>query len=205
VYHLESVRIDQNVNQVLLDRVTFLGGSDDNTARVFVTYPSGKSQPRNVTIRNSVFGKAHGSYNIDFGGGACQNFVFAYNTFTQERLSSCGAGSSITWVGNIGPKSANTAGCTPGTTWLRNVWQWDSDPRVCSGEAANNTWVSGARFEANALGLDANLRPLPGSPVLEKGEPPAGSYCTGALGSIDRNGDARPLGGFCDAGAFEGS
>ena len=53
-YHLESVRIDQNVNGVLLDRVTFLPGAHYNTSTVFITTPN-LSNPSNITIQNSVF------------------------------------------------------------------------------------------------------------------------------------------------------
>lgn len=199
VYHLESIRIDQNVDGVLIDRVTFLSGGDDNTALIFITRPSlGVPGPRNVTIRNSVFGNHGGSYNIDFGGrGPCAGFVFAYNTFTKERLSSCTSPSSIQWIGNIGPKSPNGINCTSGTTWTRNVWQWAGDPRVCSGESTS-TWVSGPNYSISGMNLDANFRPLAGSPVIDAGET---SYCTGALGAIDRDGDSRVA--PCDAGAFE--
>lgn len=195
--HLESVRIDQNVSDVLIDRVTFLptGPEGDNTARLFITHPGGASYPRNITIRNSVFFAAGGSYSIDGGAGAPCSFTFAYNTFAQERNISCNPGGSVLWVGNVGPKSSNGIACTPNTTWRKNAWQWDGDPRVCSGEAANETWLNGSRYSISAAGLDSNYRPLPGAAVIDKGE----ASCI----TQDRDGNPRPVGAACDAGAFE--
>ena len=204
VYHLESVRIDQNVDGVLLDRVTFLDGGEDNTALVFITFPNPTTpRPRNITIRNSVFGNHGGSYNIDGGGGeACENWTFAYNTFSKERNVRCGAGSSVLWVGNAGPKSPSGVNCTPGTTWTRNVWQWSSNSANCSDNT--DTWVEGPNFEVAALGLDSSYQLLARSPLIDAGEAPGASdYCTGALGSADRDGDPRPQGAACDAGADE--
>jgi hypothetical protein len=200
VYHLESIRIDQNVDGVLIDRVTFIAGGEDNTALIFITTPSQSTpNPKNITIQNSIFGAAQGSYAI-VGGGfrACEGWTFAYNTFAQERSLECQDGSSIQWIANIGPKSPSGANCTPGTTWTKNHWQWSSNSSNCSGNT--DVWIEGDNFSTNALGLDADMHVMAGSPVIDAAE---ATYCTGKLGAVDRDGDPRPTGAACDAGADE--
>jgi hypothetical protein len=203
VYHLESVRIDGNVDGVLLDRVTFADGGEDNTALVFITR-QGDANPRNITIQNSVFGEHAGSANIDGGGnGVCRNWTLAYNTLTKPASLSCQPGSRIRFIGNAGP-FASYAVCTAGATYARNVWQWSSDPRHCPGQPENDSWAPGPDFGIDALGLDAHRRPGSGSVVIDAGERgDAPTHCTGELGGVDRDGRARPQGGACDAGAYE--
>jgi hypothetical protein len=200
VYHLETVRIDKQVEGVTIEDSVFESGGEDNTALVFITSPNGATwNPSNITIRNTVFGSHGGSVNMDGGAFAvCDNWTFAYNTFTKDRISTCASGSSVTWVGNAGPKSG--ASCGTGETWIRNVWQ-DSADTSCG----TDTWVEGTRFAIDSLGLDANFQPSSGSSaVVDAGETDSGSdYCTGALGSVDRAGNARPVGSACDAGAYE--
>lgn len=207
-YHLETVRIDQNVDGVLLDRVVWLNGCECSTAQLFITYPpAGTTWPQNIVVRNSIFGTTTaGSYAVDAGGGSemlnCF-YTFAYNTFAKERnISNCGPGSVILHVGNAGPKSPSGVNCTPGTTWTNNVWQWSSNPANCSGNT--DRWVNGVNFAVAALGLDANYRLTAGSPLINAGETnSANDYATGALGSRDIDGDTRPNGSRSDAGADE--
>src|SRR6186997_1684793 len=64
----------------------------------------------------------------------------------------------------------------PGVLRVRRYIAWlglalvlgATDPRVCLGEAVNDTWVLDSRYSISALGLDANYRPLPGSAVIDK-------------------------------------
>jgi hypothetical protein len=203
VYHLESIRIDQNVHNVLIDSVTFEDGGEDGTSLIFITKVSG-TLPSNITIQNSTFGEHDGDYNIDGGGNTvCLDYVIAYNTFSKQTLWSCTSGSDIEFVGNIGP-FASFGGCPTGGTYHDNLWQWSSDPRHCTGQVANDDWEAGTNFGIEALGLDANYRLEAGSPAINAAETPGASdYCTGALGSADIDGDTRPAGSVCDAGADE--
>jgi len=60
--------------------------------------------------------------------------------------------------------------------------------------------VNAASFSISALGLDANLKLLAGSPAIDAAE--TAGYCTSTL-KRDFDGEARPMGSACDAGADE--
>lgn len=203
VYHLETVRIDQYVDGVIIENSVFQDGGEDGTAHVFI--PAASSHlPKNITVRNSYFGTKSGSLNIDGGWteDPCENWVFAYNIFRQGVLVNCQTGGSVTWIGNVMSRSNSGCGMTGGHVWIENVIQWSSDPR-CGGHSGDQ-WVNGTNFGLDGMDIDADGRPQPGSVLIDAGETPdADDYCTGALGSVDMDGVTRPIGSACDAGPFE--
>ncbi len=200
VYHLEMIRIDQNVNGVLIDRVTFescangSGYAGCGSGQIFITTPNGSTyDPTNIVIRNSIF-KGSPNYGIQIHSNVdCANFTLAYNVFKNEPvLWSCGSRSNIQLIGNVGPRPQT---CLSGITYTKNVWQ-----HSVGSPCGTDTLVIGPSFSVSALGLDSNYRPVSGSRVIGAGEE---SYCRGALGSVDRDGNGRPSTGSCTAGAYE--
>jgi hypothetical protein len=190
-YHLEQVRIDQNVDGVTLDRVTFGACPDCGSGHVFITTPNTTTfDPTRVTIRNSVF-EGSANYAIQIHQNVnIANWTYAYNTFRQEAQYGESSRSNFLVVGNAGTRPQM---CLSGVTWTRNVWQW-----AVGNPCGTDKLVTGNSFSISALGLDAALRPTAGSPVIDTGET---SYCTGPLGGISRDGRSRTA--PCDAGAFE--
>jgi hypothetical protein len=59
--------------------------------------------------------------------------------------------------------------------------------------------VTGDSFSTDQLGLDTDETLLAGSPAIDAGE----AMCVATSGGFDFEGDARPLGSACDAGADE--
>jgi len=202
-YHLEQLRIDGNVDGVLLDRVTFeacLNGAGYNgcgSGQVFVTSPSTMVYPRNLTIRNSIF-KGGPNYWIQThtNVSVCNGWTIAYNTFKNSSSYACGSRSNMLLVGNLGTEPQN---CVSGTTYTKNVWQWSTGT-----PCGTDTRVTGTNFQVNQLGLNADFTLAAGSPAIDAAE--TAGYCTTSLGSVDRFGNTRPVGAAgCDAGAHERS
>jgi hypothetical protein len=199
-HHLEMIRIDGNVNGVLIDRVTFercvdgAGYIGCGSGHIFITTPSTTTiDPTNIVIRNSVF-KGTAFFGIQIHSNVdCHNITLAYNTSVNDTVNwGCANRSNIQLIGNVAPRPQT---CLSGTTYTRNVWQ-----HSVGSPCGTDTLVIGPNYSLSALGLDANLRPMSGSRVISAGE---SSYCAGALGGVDRDGKARPNGSSCTAGAYE--
>ena len=177
MYHLESVRIDQNVDGALLDRVTVLPGGEDNTSLVFITTINPNIKPRNITVRNSRFGNHSGYYNVAIHNnvGNCGSYTFAYNTFSKEAGYETCTTAGPTWIGNIGTKPA-WVGCVG--KFVKNVWQ-SLAPSACG----TDKWVEGPNFSTSAIGLNADMTLRQGSPAINAGEVLSGTAYCGALGA----------------------
>jgi hypothetical protein len=198
VFHLENIRI-QGAANVTVKSSWFLPGSDAGSGHIFITTTAPDDvQPTGFRLENNVMEPVEGSFVLQQHSNvqSCADYVIAYNTLHQELLFQCGTTAGMQWIGNLGPKGG--AGCDG--TYVRNVWQHDVD--VACG---SDTWVDGPRYEVSMLGLAADGQHLAaGSPAIDAAEMPGDSdYCTGALGSLDREGNGRPAGGACDAGAHE--
>jgi hypothetical protein len=104
-YHLEQVRIDQNVDGVTLDRVTFGACPDCGSGHVFITTPNTTTfDPTRVTIRNSVF-EGSANYAIQIHSNVnIANWTYAYNTFRQEAQYGESSRSNFLVVGNAGTR-----------------------------------------------------------------------------------------------------
>lgn len=198
-YHLEQIRIDQNVDGVTINRVTLnacpngAGFVGCGSGQIFITTPTSvTTDPTNIVIKNTVF-KGSPNYAVQVHANvSLANSTFAYNTYVPEPVNFDVNPTSVTFLGNSGGRPQN---CTSGVTWTKNVWQW-STGTACGTDIR----VQGDNFAIDQLLLDANLRPQSGSPVIGAAET---SYCTSTLGSVDRDGNIRPVSSVCDAGAFE--
>lgn len=211
--HVETIRLDSRgnggtVHDITLDRVYLVEGDESNTSAIFITkvFEEGVStpvDPYNIVIQNSIIGTTNANYGLYAHSGVaeCIGWEFSYNTFAQTSFfDGCNTTEDITWTGNIGPR-ASFDECWG--TYVQNVWQHEFDSSNCG---ATDEWVSGNSFSTDSLGLDANWHLEAGSPAINEGETPGASdVCTGALGSVDIDGDTRPFGGSgnCDAGADE--
>jgi hypothetical protein len=180
--HMEGIRIDQNVDTVMIDRVTFLPGGDWGSGHIFITTPqeTTTTNPTNITIRNSKFYGASMSFHMQVNSNAeCANMTLAYNTFyAHEPWDFCDNQNTGTrMIGNLGFRPQS---CYSGVTFTANVWQWSSGT-ACG----TDTRVAGDDFETTNLGINATTLDLEaGSVAIDAGETPGASdYCTGDLGS----------------------
>jgi hypothetical protein len=198
-FHLEMLRLDANTAFFTLSRSTFDDGDHSGTSSVFITTPqSGTELPHDLTFMNNFFGTidgSTGSFDVHSNVTTCQNFTFAYNTLTTgPGALQCATYDNVLYDGNLGWK-ASFAGCDG--TYVRNVWQDELD-NTCG----SDTWVQGTRYAIDALGLATDHFHLaPGSPAIDAGE--TAGTCTALLGAIDHDGEPRPAGAACDAGADE--
>ena len=205
-FHLELVRVGRGVSGLTFDRVLF-GPCPNGTnfvgcgsGQLFLTtsqvnvYP-----PRNVVVRNSRFTRTV-NYHIQTNQNIANsnvNWTLAYNTFgTNEPIAMNGPHTGIAMIGNLGPRPQL---CTPGVTFTKNVWQW-----AVGTPCGTDKRVTGDSYSTSALGLNTDLTLRAGSPAVDAAEIDLGTdYCTGPLGSVDYEGNLRPVGAACDAGADE--
>ncbi|HET9721893.1 MAG TPA: choice-of-anchor Q domain-containing protein, partial [Candidatus Saccharimonadales bacterium] len=148
--------------------------------------------PTNLTFRNNFFGS---DQNPTFSSGIpdCTGYVWAYNTHHDTPGDSCIANG--TWIGNLAPRPGYY---TCEGTHTKNVWQ-DSINYTCGSDKV----IVGTRFASDSLGLGGSdgFHLTASSPAIDAAE--SGGYCTSTLGAKDIDGNSRPQGAACDAGADE--
>jgi chitodextrinase len=205
-FHLEMVRVGRGVNGLTFDRVTFgpcpsgSGYIGCASGQLFITTSQANTlPPRNLVVRNSRFFRAV-NFHIQTHqnvGTADVGWTFAYNTFgNHEPIAMNANHAGVSMIGNLGTRPQT---CVPGTTYVKNVWQWTSGTPCGSDKR-----VAGESYATNALGLNSDLTLTSSSAAINAGEADTASdYCTGALGSVDYSGKLRPLGAACDAGSSE--
>lgn len=197
-FHLEMVRLDSGTSDFTLRNSTFDNHDNSNTASVFITQPGPSDpSPRDLTFQNNFFGTndAVGVFDVHGNVSTCRRFTFAYNTFRAPTgLFQCTSAPGTRWIANLGANSPSSP-CVG--AYVKNVWQ---DPR--RDRCGTDKWMIGARGAVNRLGLGGrggfHLRA--GSPAINAGEL---RYCLTSLGRRDHDGQRRPIGRRCDAGADE--
>jgi hypothetical protein len=199
-FHLETIRLDGGTSFFTLRNSTFDSGDRSGTATVFITVPSPGSDeaPHDLTFENNRFGTTDSvvTFNVHSNVTRCVNLTFAYNTFLETAgLFQCTQAVNVRWIGNLGANGPSTP-CF-GTS-INNVWQ---DPRRDS--CGSDRWVTGPRASTSRLGLGGpdGFRLQRGSPAINAGE--RGGYCMTTLRARDHDGQGRPRGTRCDAGADE--
>jgi hypothetical protein len=206
-FHLEQVRVGRGVSGLTFDRVTFgpcpsgTGYIGCASGQLFITTSQPNAYPpKNLTVKNSRFFGAvnyHMQTHENVGAGPL-NWVFAYNTFGKhEPIALNGPHTGITFVGNLGTRLQT---CPAGVTFIKNVWQW-AQGSPCGSDKR----VAGSSYSVDLLGLSASLTLNSLSPAIDAGEPNGTGYCAAQLGNVDYDGDIRPVGFACDAGADERS
>jgi hypothetical protein len=151
-----------------------------------------------ITIENNVFdlpgslagGLSHGFYSLVIGpfGRTASNILIDYNSFlAAPNFSPNASYSNVRVDSNVGPfpQFACTYGGA-GITFAYNVW---------GGAVCGPTDIQAPSGFQSPGSL--NLYLLPGAAAINHGDP--SSYP-----SSDINGQARPIGGRADAGAYEG-
>ncbi len=184
--HLENIRIESEGNHLTVANSWFVAGSDAGSGHIFTS-----TSPTHLTIHNNVFEAVNGTYAIQ--GSIGVEAVLAYNTFLQSASitftgDAMNSAERPSWVGNLGVAS----GCEG--NHLKNVWQG-------TGSCGTDTFVGD---QSLGVGSGGHLAAL--SPAIDAAELPAAhDYCTAPeyLRSLDRDGEPRPKGAACDAGAHE--
>jgi hypothetical protein len=182
--HLETIRINGNVDNFTIKNSVFTDGRGDNTALIFFTGDNSNG----FQLVNSYLGALNGP-----GAGTttmyltvradCTAMVFAYNHFQDGSIANdCTTSTGMLWVGNT--RSANP-GCDG--THIKNVWQG-------SGSCGTDTFIGASSFGYDGTGYHLTA----GSPLINAGE---NTHCTTYAGNLDMDGGTRS--GVCDAGPDE--
>jgi len=177
VPHLETIRLEAEAADTTIANSRFVEGSDAGSGHIFSSVPvSG------LTLVNNVFEPVNGTYSIQAGNPENSGWKLLYNTFMQAGSFT---GTGFTWVGNLGV--AAPGDCSG--TRIANVWQGE-------GSCGSDTFAG-----TSSLGIGAGGHLQDGSPAIDAGE---SDQCTGdQVAAVDFEGDARPTGDACDAGADE--
>jgi hypothetical protein len=177
--HLETIRTESGAINTTIKNSWFVAGSDAGSGHIFTS-----TGAPGLKLINNVFEPVNGSYSIQAASSAC-DWTVAYNTFEQGVVLGCQ--SSSTWVGNLG---VSFPGCEG--THTKNVWQ---DTGTCG----TDTFIG-----SQSLGIGSGGHLIDGSPAIDAAETAgATDYCTHSLGALDFEGEIRPSGAACDAGADE--
>ncbi|MET0685805.1 MAG: hypothetical protein ABW060_10845 [Solirubrobacteraceae bacterium] len=200
VQHLETIRVNEGVDDLLLERSRFHRGDGSGTARLFVTKlePAGTGENSNrIRVVNNWFGDAEGSTSILLGGNqVCAGYVFAYNLWEDGFDDACrkDGPDSLTFVGNEGTQPAYLP--CPGTTASHNMWTWSEGRSDCG----TDQWAIDPCNCLDGLALaDDGFHVTSASPAVDAGQPEA--ECKRLTGGVDIDGEPRR--GTCDAGPDE--
>lgn len=183
--HFEVIRVDGKVDGLTIRNSTFSNNVTSTSLIFFTTFRGTK--PQNITLENNFFGglgTAYYALNMNYQGSVCSNWTMRYNTFLNPMIAGGNCSySNMVWVGNLGPR-----GNCEGTAFRSNVWFGGSGAACGSTDKA----VTSA-----GLGGTGGFRLTAGSAAIDAGG--SGADCI----SIDRDGNSRPVGARCDAGAHE--
>jgi hypothetical protein len=194
--HFEVIRIDGNINGVTVRNSTFTNNVVNTATIFFSTYQGTK--PINLLFENNFFSDNAQMFHFQFNfenKTNCENWTIRYNTFTggQELILTpefglCSAFTNVLVVGNLMVRG----NCYPEATMRYNVG-YGASGSACSGTGNTVTTTAGV-----ALGGAGGFYLQSGSTAIDAGAPP-GSDCI----ATDHDGNSRPAGTNCDAGAHE--
>jgi hypothetical protein len=191
--HLETIRVNDGVKDLVINRARFMAGDGSGTARLFQS-GAGGAPSTGALIVNSYFGPAIATTDIHIGAGTarCEGWVFAYNTWTRG-INDATCAVKPTYVGNLGPQP-DYLPC-PGSEASHNLWAWTAAKSGCG----TDSWVVHPEPVTDAYQLaDDGYHLTPGSPAVDAGDE---ELCAKYTGGEDIDGDKRT--GTCDAGADE--
>jgi len=180
--HAECIAAYSGIN------VTIRDNRFDN-CEVFSIFlaPGANDVARNYTIENNVFQNSaavpmSAHIKTKAGPGAnCSGLTVRFNTFLDDNVISECRGKDIRWTSNV----FELGGCGLVGRFDHNVWL--DGPANCGADT---------NVVATDLGLKADGRPAPDSPVLASGDPDSAPLA-------DIAGGLRAFGVAPDAGAFE--
>jgi len=200
VQHLETIRVNEGVDDLLLERSRFHRGDGSGTARLFVTKlePAGAGQNSNrIRVVNNWFGAAEGTTSILLGENqVCAGYVFAYNLWEGGFDDACrkDGPDSLTFIGNEGTQPAYLP--CPGTTAGHNQWTWSEGRTDCG----TDQWAIDPCNCLDGLALAGDgFHLTAASPAVDAGQPE--EECKRLTGGVDIDGEPRR--GTCDAGPDE--
>jgi hypothetical protein len=188
--HLETIRINDNVNHLVIDRARFLPHDGSGSGRLFAPGTS-----NDVRVVNSYFGPTNGP-----GGGTgatitlthCDAWVFAYNMWTQG-LDDAACPVKPTYIGNIAAQP-DYLPC-PGSQSSHNLWVWSAAKAGCGSDrwlVHPDPMLAAYAHAADGYHLTAT------SPAIDAGEE---ELCRRYTGGVDIDGQRRKA--PCDAGPDE--
>jgi len=192
--HLETIRINDGVRDLVINRGRFMDGDESGSGRLFQSGAGGAPSTGGLVV-NSYFGTGPalgGDIRLAAGTARCDGWVFAYNYWTHGILDDqCKV--RPTYVGNLGPQP-DYLPC-PGSEASHNLWAWSAPKSGCGTDG----WVVHAEPVTDAyVHADDGYHLTPGSPAIDAGEE---ELCAKYTGGEDIDGDKRT--GTCDAGPDE--
>ena len=192
--HLETIRINDGVRDLVINRGRFMDGDESGSGRIFQSGAGGAPSSGGLVV-NSYFGTGPavgGDIRLAAGTAQCDGWVFAYNYWTHGILDDqCKV--RPTYVGNLGPQP-DYLPC-PGSEASHNLWAWSAPKSGCG----TDDWVVHADPVTDGYGhADDGYHLAAGSPAIDAGEE---ELCAKYTGGEDIDGDKRT--GACDAGPDE--
>lgn len=207
VYHLETFRVWDTTDNLILRSNWFDDGDGSQSARISfsrggcpeVTCPTSI----NYKFINNYFGDICCGYSapdVIFGDNEdCVGIVFAYNFFKNGSAgitANCGTQTGMVYVGNMANQNGGSCPVGGSPTIAGNLFVGTS-----AGSCTGITWLTDASpTDWSAYNLTGSpLAALTGtSPSINAGE---NTHCTTYTANLDREGQART--GVCDVGPDE--
>ena len=191
--HLETIRVNDGVQHLVINRARFMGGDQSGSGRLFQSGAGGAPSSDGLVV-NSYFGPGPalgGDIRLAAGTAQCDGWVFAYNYWTHG-INDEGCQVKPTYIGNLGPQP-DYLPC-PGSKASHNLWFWTAAKQGCG----TDQWVVGDPAANPYAHADDGYHLTASSPAIDAGDE---ALCAKYTGGEDIDGDPRK--GRCDAGPDE--